>query len=163
MQLIGSDDLALILCAINNEIATLQAQECDPQNAEAVEALQDFVELLQSGEWVICDTKPQCCAPDEKGERCEAEGYLVPTLYVRDSKGQIVAQLETQPPLLLCADHAINNVQAFFPVAAWRDIQAQVSQHYQGMLVSYDDARLYFRNIKTNQMEPPAKLALVKP
>lgn len=160
MHTIGTDDLELILCAINNEIATLQAQQAEN---EVIETLQDFEELLRSGEWVIVDTKPQCCAPDEKGERCEAEGYLVPTLYVRDNAGNIVAQLETQPPLFLCADHAINSVEEFFPPVVWRNIQAQVSQRYKGMLVSYDDAYLFYRNTKTNQMEPPAKLALVKP
>ena len=164
MQTIGSDDLNLVLTAIHNEIATLQGMDGeDAARNETIEALQDFEAFLESGEWVIVDTKPQCCAPDEKGERCENEGYLVPTLYVRDSKGAIVAQLETQPPIVLCADHAINNVGEFFSREVWRDIQAQVSQRYKGMLVSYDDARLYYRNIKSGQMEPPAKLALVKP
>lgn len=76
--------------------------------------LNQLIERLREGRYQIIDTRPACMYTQGM-VTCTHYGQYQPRILLIDVRGEPIMQLDTQPPIRLCAEHATLTLDVLMP------------------------------------------------
>lgn len=159
----------LLIQACDSELKQLQIEAAMPQvdnsgnmsdeeYATCIKEYECVHDDLLENRLVIFDTRPQCNHVDHKQTpaiRCEAEGRYQPIIFAfLPNVDRPLAQLEVQPVMRVCSQHATARVNDYLTKPQWREIQASVMKQAQQM-VHFGDARVMYMDHHAKTIVPP--------